>query len=388
MKIPNRTHKQVTLLSPGPVMLSRGVRRAAVDTVISHRGEDFCNLYDRTAENLKKIAHADDEYQVLLLTGSGTAANEAIISSTAALGNILVLVNGDFGERLERLSKLYHKAPHSVHFGWNKKMDMQVIEKKLASGAFSTIAMTHHETSTGMLNSVWEVAQMAKKYNCYIFVDAISSLGADELRLNEWGIDIVSCSSGKALKAMPGIGIVAATTNILDIMSQTQPINHYFNLANYYATAQNNKQTPNTPAVNLIAALAAATEELLNGNQDEPAQRAQYVRGVLKEQGIAFFDHGDYASSVLTCVILPEYVLFKNIADKLLERNIVVYDGKGPLQGKVMQIGHIGFFAPGQYAIAIGEIIDAYLECIREAVLRPGQVPARRLMNPERIQIT
>jgi 2-aminoethylphosphonate-pyruvate transaminase len=349
--------EQSILLSPGPVMLSDVVKRAAVTTVICHREPAFSCLFERTTENLKKIARATNQYQALLLTGSGTAANEAAISSMAALGNMIVFANGEFGERLHHLSKLYNKASRAMHFGWNRPIDLELTERELASGKYSVVAMVHHETSTGMLNPVGEVARIAKKHGCYMFVDAVSSLGAEEMHVSDWDIDIVSCSSGKALAAMPGIGIIIAKHEVLDAMSRTQPVSHYFNLANYYVAAHTKKQTPNTPAVHLIAALDAATRELLDGKRTDVRRRALYFRKLLRKRGIAFFDHKSSASAVLTCVGLPEHVSGA-ITAKLYEQNIIVYGGKGPLQGKIMQVGHIGSFEPGEYEAAIEKIFN------------------------------
>ena len=333
------------LLCPGPVMLSKAVQAAVVGTNIGHREKEFSAILRLSAAMLLPVAGANDSYEIAFVTGSGTAANETIIAGLAALGPILVISNGEFGERLLEIARTHGETVDHLRFNWQEKIDLTQLEQALQMRPYKLVLVVHHETSTGMLNPVAAIAALAHHYGALVSVDAVSSIGAETLRACEWDIDILG-ASGKALSGMPGVGILIVKTAVLDLLAPSSRGNHYLDLYKHFYFMRTFGQTPNTPAVHVFVALHAALSELtkkgLVAFQREIGARARLTRYELTRLGLSYASYEGATSQVITCVTLPEFLHFATLAARLKEKGIVIYNGKGPLKDKLFQIGHIG----------------------------------------------
>jgi 2-aminoethylphosphonate-pyruvate transaminase len=148
------------LLCPGPVMLSKAVRDAVANTCIGHREPEFSQIMAESCAMIKPIVGIepdDPSYQVALITGSGTAGNETVLSALVQLGRMLVITNGEFGERLLEVSRLHSDAVDHLHFDWQQAYDLEQIEHALRTYSYKSVVMVHHDTSTGILNPVEKV---------------------------------------------------------------------------------------------------------------------------------------------------------------------------------------------------------------------------------------
>jgi 2-aminoethylphosphonate-pyruvate transaminase len=359
---PNNTPRPI-LLCPGPVMLSKPVREAVANTTIGHREPEFSQLLAETTAMIKPVVGIepdDPAYQTAIITGSGTAANETLLATLSQLGRILVLSNGEFGERLVEVSSQHSTQVDHLKFKWQQRLDLPAIEQALQSRRYGLVAMVHHETSTGLLNPVGEVARLAHRYGAAISVDTVSSIGAELIAAKAWDVDALTGSSGKALSAMPGAGIVVIKTSLLNRLNPAERRCHYLDLHQLFAFMQNRLQTPNTPAVHVFVSLHAA----LNQIRDQGAEafrgvihhRALYTRRRLKKMGLQYADYGLDSSSVITCVTLPEYLSFAELSAHLKRQGIVVYNGKGPLKDHIFQIGHIGALKYNDTAFALDQL--------------------------------
>ena len=373
-----KTNKPRTiLLCPGPVLLSKAVRRAVVRTDLGHREAGFSAVLVETAEMLRPILGIDETYEVALITGSGTAANETVISSIGSRGPVLIVSNGEFGERLVAVARLHNTDVDQLKFAWQETIDLQVVAKALQERQYYLVALVHHETSTGMLNPVAEVTALAHRHGAIVSVDAISSIGAEEFRAKEWGVDIVVGASGKALSAMPGVGILVVRSELLDTVTARSGAGHYLDLYNHFFYMRNYTQTPNTPAVHVVVSLHASlreiTEQGVASFQATIRQRAAYTRREVTRMGLCYALYEGGNSSVITCIELPEHLGFNDLARRFRQKGIVVYNGKGALKDRIFQIGHIGALRNGDTPYALRQL--------REILRRPDAVtiasPAR-----------
>lgn len=337
------------LLCPGPVMLSANVIRAVSNTNIGHREPEFSKLLLESAAMLKPvvgIGSADSSYQIAFITGSGTAANEAMLASIGPSGPTLVVSNGEFGERLLAAACQYNPDVEELRFAWQEAIDLEKVEEELKRRHYHLVVVVHHETSTGMLNPIAAIARLAHRHGALIAVDAVSSIGAEEIAVEEWGIDILAGTSGKALSAMPGVGIVVVKGSVLEQSASMQAGPQYLNLHIHCRYMRDYAQTPNTPAVHVLVSLHASLEEStllgLKRARGVIHSRALFARERLTRMGLEYADYHGMNSSVLTCVLLPEYLSFEHLARRLRTRGIVVYNGKGALTDRMFQIGHIG----------------------------------------------
>lgn len=363
-----KTNKPRTiLLCPGPVLLSKAVRRAVGRANMGHREADFSAVLVESAEMLRPIVGIDETYEVALITGSGTAANETVISSIGSRGPLLVISNGEFGERLFAVATLHNPDVDHLQFAWQTPIDLRAVEEALQAREYHMVALVHHETSTGWLNPVAEITALAHGNGAIVSVDAISSIGAEEFRAKEWGVDIVVGASGKALSAMPGVGILIIRSDLLDTLTAPSGAGHYLDLYNHFYYMRNYTQTPNTPAVHVFISLHASLKEITEQGvarfQETIRQRAVYTRRHVTRMGLRYASYDGANSNVITCIELPEHLSFNQLARRFKRKGIVVYNGKGVLKDRIFQIGHIGALRAEDTPYALRQL--------RKALLRP-----------------
>jgi 2-aminoethylphosphonate-pyruvate transaminase len=345
-------------------MLSEHVRQTVLNTTIGHREPEFSELLFETANMIKPIVGIDPldpEYEAAFITGSGTAANETVLSSIGTLGRVLVVSNGEFGERLLEVLKLHNQEVDHLGFNWQEPIDLRRLEQTLSEGHYRLVAMVHHETSTGMLNPVAAVAKLAHRYGALISVDTISSIGAETIEAKKWDVDVLVGTSGKALSAMPGVGILIVKNHVLELLEGRPTRGHYLDLRKHFTFIRELAQTPNTPAVHVFVSLHASLNEIhaegLQAFRSGIRERADYVRQQINQLGLTYADYGHgVTSKVITCVTLPDHITFQQLAAQLKQQGIVIYNGKGPLKDKIFQIGHIGALRKSDTLIAMSHI--------------------------------
>ncbi len=271
-----------------------------------------------------------------------------------------MLANGEFGERLAALSRLYHPNTHCILHDWATPIDLARVEHHLQHNPTALVAMVHHETSSGMLNPVEAVGKMAARAGARFFVDAVSSFTADPLDLKAAHIDLMSTSAGKAIGSYPGLSIVIGTHEVFQACAAYAPRSQYLNLHRYYDFAQRVRQTPNTPAVPLFLALNRALELALE--EGIPTRHARFrsrnlsIRARLASLGLRPLLPDEHNSSTLTSVFLPEGVAFEPLRQSLRAAGFVMYEGKGPLRNRIFQVSALGVLSD--------DTLDAFFACL------------------------
>ena len=194
------------LFSPGPIMVKENVRAALAHYDICHRGAEFEELFARATEKINKLFKADDSYRSVIISGSGTSSNETVLSSIFNEGEKVMLIrNGVFGERLLEIIQKYEIPLVDCEFEWGEYPSIEKIEEMLAANPeVKTVAMVFHETSTGMVNPVKAVGEVAKKYNKWFFVDCVSAAAGELIDVVDMNITFATSVGGKCLGAYPG----------------------------------------------------------------------------------------------------------------------------------------------------------------------------------------
>ncbi len=277
-----------TLLRAGPVNISEDVKKSLMNPDIGHRSEEFQELYSSLQDNLSYVFQAPPEkYDFAIITGSGTAAMESVMCSLKH-SQILVINTGKFGNRMAKLGKIhdhevidYDTDLESIDFN---DLD-QVLEEHPET---DYVAMVHSETSTGRLNPIEDVKELAEKHDSKLIVDTISSLGAEEVNVDEMGIDICISNSNKALEAPPVISFVCIRQPLRDDLVD-EPRSFYLDLKRHLKYAEKN-QTPTTPAVPLYYAVNQALEEIkeegLENKLERHNERMKYLNKELEDMPV------------------------------------------------------------------------------------------------------
>lgn len=248
------------LLNPGPVTLSARVRAALTGPDLCHREVEFLDLQDRLRRKLREVYARDDTtWGAVLLTGSGTAAVEAMVASCVPRdGRLLVVENGVYGERMRRIAAAHGIDCASVQAAWGEAIDLAGVRAALGTGGYSHVAVVHHETTTGRLNDLAPLADACREHGARLLLDTVSSFGAEAIDFDAWPIDACAATANKCLHGVPGTAFVIARRAALAALEQPRTV--YLDLAEYLAR-QDGRGTPFTQSVQTFYALDAALDE-------------------------------------------------------------------------------------------------------------------------------
>lgn len=362
------------LMIPGPVKLHERIIKAMSSQMISHRSGDFERVFEYCKNGLKPLFGTDGD--IAIISGSGTAGMEAAVASFSKIKKLTVIDNGKFGERFAKIGVRYTEVDH-LKFEWGKSIELERIEKSLANGS-EAVAFVHNETSTGILNPAKKIARIAKQYDALVIMDGITSVGGDEVKMDEWGVDVAVVGSQKCIGAPPGLSAVAINERAWEFYNEKVP--YYLDLKAYVKKAESN-QTPYTPAVPLFLALAEALkiieEEGLENRIERHRKMAKATRAWALEANLELFpklnEHSEYSNTV-TAIKMPEGITDKELRGALREEyGITISGGQEHLKGKIFRIGHMGNVTKRDLMATLSAIEDILL---RKGISRPALVKA------------
>jgi len=337
------------LLNPGPVNLSRRVREALLRPDLCHRETEFTDLQAGIRAGLLGIYDLPaDVWASVLLTGSGTAAVEAMMTSCIpAHGKVLILENGVYGERMTRMATLHGINHLALNHGWDDAIDLARLEEELRYHEEIThVAVVHHETTTGRLNDLQAIAEVCSRYQAVLLVDAVSSFGAEAIDFS--GCNLAACAgtANKCLHGVPGASFVIVNRTAMQDMQGTTPRTVYLDLCTYLEQ-QDQGGTPFTQSVQTFYALDEAIREHRDAG-GWPARRETYrarIRMVsegLHEAGITSLLPEAESSCVLHAFHLPDGVSYRELHDHLKTHGFVIYAGQGQFASNIFRIACMG----------------------------------------------
>lgn len=387
------------LFTPGPVNVAETLRLAISKEDICHREGDFDSLLGSIEQKLLSLFQIKrrNRYRAVVITGSGTAANEAILSSVVGTGSILILSNGEFGERLYKTSSIHNSETHLIEMPWGTPFDLIEIEAYFVQHNIDVVAMVHHETCTGMLNPLAGIGALVKAHGAILVVDGVSSVGAEVVDMEVCNIAFCSSSSSKAIGSYPGLSFVIGSKKEFKRLKEHKAKTTYLNLATFYEFLETRSQTPNTPAVPLFFALEQALNNILSKGVKKHfaviRARAERLRLGMRQLNLEFLINERDMCSVLTTVKVPLSMNIREIRDRLRDDAIIIYEGKGCFAGKVFQVGNIGemsdfdiqFFLHSLKRVLLtlqAEIIDKVVPLIPDA-----PTPTFNLLTPSVVKM-
>jgi serine---pyruvate transaminase len=336
------------LMSPGPTPIPPEVSAAGALPIIHHRTPEFGEVFTRVNENLKKVFLTGND--IFTYAASGTGAFEGAIQNLFSPGEkVLVVNNGNFGNRWVKMSRAFGLEVTELKYDWGAKADNDEVAGALASdpGIKAAICVLS-ETSTGTINDIEGFARAAE--NVITIVDAVSGLGACPLRTDEWGVDVVVAGSQKALMTPPGLGFVSVSERAMRAHQEsTMPCFYFDWTAAKKAYSKEPAQTAWTPAVSLIIQLDVALQQLLEEGLENVFERhvllGRAARAGIKGMGLNLFGPDEDLNSAVTAAWVPEGIDGKQFVKMLFrEHGIQVAGGQGEMAGRIFRIGHCGYF--------------------------------------------
>jgi len=338
--------KRYILLNPGPVNVSPRVQQALLRGDLCHREEEFSDLLVAIRTKLIR-AFAPRDYTAVPVSGSGTLAVEAMVSSALPEGRkLLVINNGVYGERMLRMAEAHRIPTVELRYNWTERPDLVQIESTLhADPTIHAVALVHHETTTGLLNLVNEVGAITRRAGRWLLLDAVSALASEELDLVSDGVDLCACTANKCIQGLPGVSFVLVRNEAMAAMQQYPRRSLYLHLPLHWE-AQEKRSIPFTPSVQTWYALDEALDELLEETVAKRIQRyhaaAQLLRDGFARLGLTSLLPSHLQSHSLTSLLLPEGMTYPILHDGLKERGFVIYEGQGKLQTGVFRVANMG----------------------------------------------
>ncbi|MCW3134387.1 MAG: alanine--glyoxylate aminotransferase family protein [Methanophagales archaeon] len=339
------------LMIPGPVPVLPRILRVMSKSMIYHRGDEFGQLYKEIVESLKEIFQTRND--LFVLSGSGTCAMEAAIGNLLSKETgIVCIANGKFGERFKEIADRYEAdAVTPVNVEWGSSMELEAVKEALDNSSSPTVVtMVHNETSTGILNPAMEVGKLAKKHDAVFVLDCITSIGGDEVPVDEFGADIAIVGSQKCLGAPPGMSAISVSERAWDLMRDNKRRPYYMDLVAYKKSLEK-KQTPYTPALPLFFALKEALvvikEEGIEKRIERHRRLAKVVRDAVTDLGLSLFpklnEISDYSNTV-TAINIPQAngITDEQLRGGMRKRGVIVAGGQGKLKGKIFRIATMG----------------------------------------------
>ncbi len=353
---------KLMLMIPGPTPVPERSLLALAKHPIGHRSGEFSQIFAEVTEKLKWLHQTTND--VLILTASGTGAMEAAIINFLSKGDrVLVGENGKFGQRWGDICDAYGLKAERIKAEWGQALDPEVFREKLETDREKTIKaviITHSETSTGVLNDLATINRHVKAHGeALIIVDAVTSLGATNVPVDEWGLDVVGSGSQKAYMIPPGLGFVAVSQRAWEAYKKADLPRYYLDLGKARKDAQKNT-TPFTASVNMIVALRESLqmmqEEGLANIFARHRRHCLATRNGIKALGLPLLTSDDCASPAITAVA-PVTVDAEKVRS-VMKKNfaIALAGGQDHLAGKIFRMGHLGYVSDRDILTAIGAL--------------------------------
>ncbi len=361
---------KLMLMIPGPTPVPEKALTAMGRHPIGHRSGEFSDLVEEVLADLKWLHQTQND--VLVVTASGTGAMEAGIINVLSSGDrVLVGSNGKFGDRWAKVAKAYHLDVQTITADWGQPLDPEAFRQALEADTnkeIKAVILTHSETSSGVLNDLETINRHVKAHGeALIIVDAVTSLGACSVPVDEWGLDVVASGSQKGYMIPPGLGFVSMSDRAWNAYDSSNLPRFYFDLGPYRKNAAKNT-TPFTPPVNLFFALQASLRMMRAEGLDSIFARhdrlKRAAREAVKAMGLPLLGPDDCASPAVTAVA-PTTVDPEQIRSVMKKRfDIALAGGQDHLKGKIFRIGHLGFVSDRDLLCAIGSL-EATLESLK-----------------------
>ena len=330
--------------------------------MVSHRSLDYKNLHVGTVEMLQRFLETENE--VFLFSSTGSGFMEASVRNCVTR-KMLCCICGSFGERYAEVATTNGKQVEKLEVPFGDPILPDLLDEKLAKVPdVEAVSITHNETSMGLINPLKELAEVTKKHGKLVFIDAVSSMGGTDIKVDKWGLDVCFSSSQKCFGVPPGLGIGSVSSEALKKSEFAENKGWYFDFK-VWEKHQKKKGTPMTSVIPQIAGMHRILEMINDkgGKKwffDLYANRNRKIREGLNKLGLTIFPKAGYESPTVNCVNAPSDVDGIKIYEMMRDKGYELAKGYGSVQNSTFRIGNMGYIESQE--------IDSMLESL-ESVL-------------------
>jgi len=334
------------LLTPGPTPVPERVLLASAQPVIHHRTPEAGRILSEVVEGLKYVFQTKND--IFIFAASGTGAMEACVVNLLSPGDKVLVVNaGAFGRRWVNITESFGIKPEVIEYPWGRAVKLKDVEKKLKDVPGIKAVFTQlTETSTGVVHDIEAIGRIMKGMDAVLVVDAVSGLGGQELKTDEWNVDVVASGSQKGLMLPPGLAFVSVSEKAWKLVENSKLPRYYWDFKAYKKFFDEKKETPYTSAVGLLFGLQESLRMIKEEGLDKILLRhkvlASATRAGVEAIGLELF--AESPCNVVTAVKVPEGIdgvrLVKMMRD---EYGVGIEGGQREYKGKIFRIAHLGY---------------------------------------------
>ena len=360
---------QRVLLGAGPSSVHPRVLQAMTLPVVGHLDPAFFEVMDDVCSMLREVYHTSN-LMTVPISSTGTGAMETACVNIIERGDVMVVCrNGYFGVRLADIAERCGAEVHFVDSPWGKPVDPDGLAKELAKHTkVKAVGIVHAETSTGVLTPLKDIIDLVHKHDAIAIVDAVTSLGGHEVRMDDWGIDVCYSATQKCLGAPPGLAPISLGPRALEVINnrKTKVESFYFSLQDLESYWSERRAYHHTAPISMTYALREALimmkEEGLENRLNRHARVAAALRSGLEAMGLGLLGDPQYRLNPLTAAVVPDGIDDGVVRGKLLsDYNIEIGGGLGELRGEVWRIGLMGDSARETNVFAVLSALEIIL---------------------------
>ncbi|PKP13502.1 MAG: alanine--glyoxylate aminotransferase family protein [Bacteroidetes bacterium HGW-Bacteroidetes-3] len=342
------------LMIPGPIEFEPKVLQALGAPTTSHVAPNFIESFGNCIELMRKV-WLTPTGQPFLVAGTGTFAMDmAAANLIEPNDHVLVISTGYFGDRFAEIAKRYGANVTVLASEVGNVVSLDEIEKALSAKKYKLLTITHVDTSTGVLVNPKPIAELAKKYDTLSILDGVCSVAGEQIKQEEWGIDVVLTASQKAIGVPPGLALLVVSQKAMEIFrNRKTPVgNYYADFNNWLPIMQayENRQPSyfGTPPVNLIAALEVSLKQIVAEGMENRFLRHQKIATAFREAMLALGlkllpVHKNLSANTLTAVYFPENITGSSFLANIGKNDVILAGGLLPSHKTLyFRVGHMG----------------------------------------------
>ncbi|MDE2842503.1 MAG: alanine--glyoxylate aminotransferase family protein [Chloroflexota bacterium] len=341
---------QRILMGPGPSSVNPRVLQAMTLPVLGHLDPQFFQVMDEVCGMLREVYHTEN-FMTVPLSSTGTGAMEAACANVLERDDkVIICRNGFFGDRLGDIAERCGAEAIILDFEWGDPVDIQVLADALGQhGPVKAVGVVHAETSTGVLTPMPEIVDLVHRHNALIIVDAVTSLGGHDVRVDDWDLDVCYSATQKCLGSPPGLAPISFGPRAIEVIN-TRPSkvqSFYFNLKDLESYWNQTRAYHHTTPISMTYALRESLRMMMEEGIDNRIRRHARVAGALRAGlealGIGLMAPEGYRLNPLTTALIPEGIEDMAVRGRLLrDFNIEIGGGLGQVRGKAWRIGLMG----------------------------------------------
>jgi aspartate aminotransferase-like enzyme len=341
-----QSKKTELLLTPGPVQIQSGMWGSLEH--LHHRTERFREIISESSEMLGVLAGTSRD--AFFLTASGSGAMESAICNLTMPGDrVMTVSGGKFGDRWTELALAFGCDVDSLRFDPGKRIDISSLLDRVSRERPAVMTLVHVESSTGLLLELRELLETMPEPRPLIVLDAVASLGSEEIRMDEWGIDLLVSAGQKALAAPPGISLVIASERAAEVYRKNSNRKYYFSYRRY-EDGMSTMDTPFTPAVQSMQIMHNSLMKMKKDGVEAVRERhTSFAKTFLRAASLLGLEcFPEVPSSSVQALRMPAGVVADDLLSYLVgEKGLRLTGGQGDLNGKIIRTGFLGVHCAG-----------------------------------------